>query len=577
MKSSAPTPRDNSKGIAVVLASPKRLSSWMFWLAIFVLVAGVFALYSPALDFDFIIDDPNYVGDPRVQSSGHVWEYFTNYVWAQTVGGEPSFYRPIFVLWLRINFIFNGMSPWGWHLFSIGKHALVALLLGLLVWKLVRDRVAALTAATLFALHPSHTESVAWITVPDPLLASALLASVLFLLKYLESIPGFGQPLDAKSGKKPRKAHRVEKPSIMWLILSVVCCLAALLTKETAVILPPILFLTLVVLHPTPQDSTQGQQRLASFLSRFVFAFRYTALFFCMLILYFLLRLNAFRGSLGSASQHLPLTTLLVSIPGILWFYVKVVFWPFRSWAFGNTDKIGVFSVQTFFLPATGVCVFVALLVWLLFVSWKRAQRLERPDRFRIQLALTLGTLLFTFPILLVLNLNRLNPGDFLHGRYVYLSLIGFMLLLAAVWRLFPACQRFVIPLAGLLAVAFAALTISQEEMWKDNLTVYTVGNQIAPHNRIVGRNLARARIQVALKLGDSGRCSEGLPVFEEGTRQFPDDWIPWAALGDCYYQLNDLPKAEAYLHRAADLAHLPRVTEQWEHVRSEMQNSGQR
>ena len=68
------------------------------------LVATVVAVYSPVLNFKFILDDHRYVGDPRVQSPGHVWEYFTTYVWAQFTGGPVSFYRPLFVLWMRLKF-----------------------------------------------------------------------------------------------------------------------------------------------------------------------------------------------------------------------------------------------------------------------------------------------------------------------------------------------------------------------------------------------------------------------------------------------------------------------------------------
>ena len=78
-----------------------------------------FAIYIPSLKFDFILDDHRFTGDPRIQESGHFPDYFSNYVWAQFTGGPPSFYRPIFVSWMRLSFIFAELSPWGWHLPSI--------------------------------------------------------------------------------------------------------------------------------------------------------------------------------------------------------------------------------------------------------------------------------------------------------------------------------------------------------------------------------------------------------------------------------------------------------------------------
>jgi hypothetical protein len=71
------------------------------------------------------------------------------------------------------------MSPAGWHFFSVVKHLLAVAMPGLLVWRLLRDRTAALLAMSLLAFHPSRTESVAWISVPDPLMAAGVLGSLL--------------------------------------------------------------------------------------------------------------------------------------------------------------------------------------------------------------------------------------------------------------------------------------------------------------------------------------------------------------------------------------------------------------
>src|SRR5579871_839559 len=131
-------------------------------------VVVVFAVYSRSLDFQFVLDDHRFTADPRIQESGHLWDYFANFVWAQFTGGPPSFYRPVFLLWMRINFVLSALSPWGWHLLSIAKHVSVAALLGMLAFKLLGDPTSALLAATLFALHPAQTESVSWVTVPDP-------------------------------------------------------------------------------------------------------------------------------------------------------------------------------------------------------------------------------------------------------------------------------------------------------------------------------------------------------------------------------------------------------------------------
>src|SRR5579863_4004536 len=120
------------------------LSPRAFSIAAACAAAAIFAVYRATLNFQFILDDHRFLGDPRIQMSGHVWEYFSNYVWAQFTGGPPSFYRPLFLLWLRLNSIFLEMSSWGWHLLSIAKHVAAAALLGWLTWKLLSNRAAAL-------------------------------------------------------------------------------------------------------------------------------------------------------------------------------------------------------------------------------------------------------------------------------------------------------------------------------------------------------------------------------------------------------------------------------------------------
>ena len=93
----------------------------------------------------------------------------------------------------------------------------------------------------------------------------------------------------------------------------------------------------------------------------------------------------------------------------------------------------------------------------------------------------------------------------------------------------------------------------------------------MAPNNRPVSQNLANAHIQQALQLGEQGRCGDAVPVFKQVINEYPNDWYAWAALGDCLVQLNDLPKAEESLHKAADLSHDPHVNEQWQKLRTHM------
>ena len=533
------------------------------------LAAAVFAIYWPTLQYQFILDDHRFTGDPRIQESDHVWEYFTSYVWAQFTGGPPSFYRPLFLLWMRINFIMSGLSPWGWHLLSIAKHVFVAALLGLLVYRLLRDWMAALLAASLFALHPAHTESVVWVTVPDALVSGGILASSLLYLRYLDRLPA-----NRSKDQSKRRKGKNEKPSApadVWLLASVGVFFGALLAKETAIIFPALIF-CLELVHSRNTQATQKGERTGPLRPLLLSATRHTLPFLVATVVYLLLRLNALSGKLSASTQHLPLSTVLLSGPRILCFYLQVIFWPGRSYSFADPILEERFSVRGFVFPALAI---VAVLALLLFgIRWihRRASRqLSVEQAEGVDESLTIGMLLLVLPLVLCLNLNALNPGDFLHGRYTYLPLAGVAILIAAAWFVTGRLRVPLVCTAGVVGALFAALTFSQEPQWKDDFTVFTVAHQLAPHNAPVARNLADARLQAALLSLDEEGCAKVMPVFEQIAREYPEDWYAWGALAECFVQMNDLSQAEAAMHRAADLSHDSRTIQQWQELRQHM------
>jgi tetratricopeptide (TPR) repeat protein len=214
----------------------------------------------------------------------------------------------------------------------------------------------------------------------------------------------------------------------------------------------------------------------------------------------------------------------------------------------------------------------VAVLTTAVFWAWRKAQReLRDQEAVGVEYALLMGTLLLVLPLLPALHLNALNPGDFLHGRYTYLPSAGLMLLVATGWHLAGKNRIPLLCAGGLLAVVFAVLVVSQVGQWKDDLTVFTIAHALAPHNAPVAQHLADAHVQSALLLADDGRCDEAMPVFEQVSHEYPQDWYAWAGLGICFVQVNNLTKAEESLHRAAELSHDSRVMQQWQELRANM------
>ena len=192
------------------------------WWGIAVVLALTFAVYIPTLRYQFVHDDRGQiVENPAVHSWHAVPTYFTAHVWAAVMPEElGNYYRPLFLLWLRINDAVFGNQAWGWHLTTILAHVLTTLLVYLLAWRLGIGRDVALLAALIFGLHPAHIEAVAWISgVTEPLLGILLIAS---FLAYVQS--------------------RIEGArALKWKVISLVLFALAMLEKETALILPGLL------------------------------------------------------------------------------------------------------------------------------------------------------------------------------------------------------------------------------------------------------------------------------------------------------------------------------------------------
>jgi hypothetical protein len=547
-------------------AAPARAwAKHILWPALLVCLG--FAIYLPSLKFGFILDDHRFTGDPRIQESGHFSDYFSNYVWAQFTGGPPSFYRPVFVLWMRLSFMIAELSPWGWHLLSIAKHLLVGIVLWFLIYRLLGDRLAAFAAASLFLLHPSHTESVSWVTVPDPLLTLGLLLSLLFYLRYLDS-QSFATEIPSRKSRKAMES-KARGGSPRWLIASVMAYFTALLTKETAIIFPAVILALAVAPATRPLTNTDSRRERTDARRR---AFGPVALFAAVSVLYLFIRWSVLNGKLAPATQHLPWSTLVLSWPATLWFYVKAMIWPVRSYSFADPILIARFSVGAVLLPLFALLLCGGLVTAAWVWAWRTARtQLTGSEGAKVRFGLIAGGLLLVLPLLPTLNLNALNPGDFLHGRYVYLPLAGLSILFAMGLHLANRYRWALLCAAGVIAIAFVPLTWSQEKQWKDDSTVFTMAHELAPHNRPVERNLADTRVRAALLIADEGRCKEAMPIFDDVNREYPDDWFTWAGRGICFVQANDLVRAEDAFHRAADLSHDPRVVEQWQALREHM------
>jgi len=113
--------------------------------------------------YDFVYDDIGQILlNPFIKSWSYLPRYFLSPFWQhaspQALG---NYYRPLFLLWSRVNYSMLKTQPFGWHATTVLLHLLVTGLVYLVVREMtVRAGVAWLTAL-IFGVHPIHHEVVA--------------------------------------------------------------------------------------------------------------------------------------------------------------------------------------------------------------------------------------------------------------------------------------------------------------------------------------------------------------------------------------------------------------------------------
>ena len=118
------------------------------------------AVYVPVRDFGYIeVDDPAYVSEnPQVRAgltgAGVVWAF---------TSGHAANWHPITWLSHMLDVELFGLNPGAHHLVNVALHVTGVLLLLMLLVRLTGDIWRSGFVAAIFALHPLHVESVAWV------------------------------------------------------------------------------------------------------------------------------------------------------------------------------------------------------------------------------------------------------------------------------------------------------------------------------------------------------------------------------------------------------------------------------
>jgi Flp pilus assembly protein TadD len=495
-----------------------------------VLVLGLaltFVAYCGSIGYQFVSDDHAQI---LTNAFVHSWRfaryYFTQQVWESVTPGVVSnHYRPMFILWLRINHMLFGLHPWGWHLSNILVHLGATLSVYFLAARVIGDRLTAAFAATIFGLHPVHVEGVVWVSgVTEPLLGVLLIPSFICYLK--------------------RREGRDRGPE--WLASSLLLYLGALFAKETALMLPLIIF-AYGWLDPYSGEGQSTPSRAA--VTRLGGAAREALPYVAVTPIYLIFRVMALKG-FSHTLTPLALRVRLLTVPSLLWFYLKRLFWPVGMSLNYDLPYISEPTPLSVFLPATAIAA-LALVVW----AWARRLNNGRPMTGMSNGCLVAFAAVWTMaPLLPVLDVSMFPPNDHVHDRYLYLSSAGFAIAAAVALRgikmgsaRFWGQTGFQLGLGFVVAMLFVWGTLVESVAWSNNLLLFYRAAKSAPHNARLKSNLAGA-------LADRGYHAQAIALLREVLTGDPGLWEANYNLGVIYYQLGKLDDAAFYLKQATSV-----------------------
>lgn len=495
-------------------AAPVSRAGVPMWMLVTLVLTLTFTAYWGSLDFQFVHDDRGQiVNNPAVHSWRYVRQYFTAHVWAHVDPNETgNYYRPLFLLWLRVNNMLFDSHPWWWHLTTVLAHLAATLGVYFLSCRILEEKLTAVVAALFFGLHPVHIEAVAWVSgVTEPLL------SILFISSFLCHL----------RGRERRETAR------KWIGLSLLLFALALLEKETAIMLPALVFAYEWIYW----DGGETSRNWRDSARRFAHALQDAAPFLALVPPYLVVRILALKGFSPGATP-LPFSTLVFTWPSLGWFWIKHLIWPV-----GLSTSYDFFAVSApnwanFSLPLVGGVAGFAGLFWV--------ARRSRPIAF--------ASVWLLVPLVPLLDIRAFVEDDFAHDRYLYLPSVGFAMLLALALRRIPGGRMTKLGLpaaqAGIvLALALLMIfdTVYQSFYFADDQLFYQHNARIAPNNRIAKNNLA-------MVLYEQGRSDLAIAILKDLVEKHPGDWGAVQNLGYMCYRTGRLADAEQYFTRAIQI-----------------------
>ena len=464
------------------------------------LVALVIVVYEPVRhhefvtfdDYDFVVDNPNVTAGLTADSVR--WSFAHAY---DAAGG------PLTWLSHMLDVEIFGMAPAGHHLQSVVLHAVNTVLLLLVLWQMTGSILRSAFVAALFALHPIHVESVAWVSERKDVLSGTFwLLTMWAYVRY------------------------VRRPGVFGYGVVVLTLAMGLLAKPMVATLPVVLLL----LDVWPLERvTWSRSDIAQWKTMVVEKLPLVALSVGFLIW----TVIAQRG-IGAvvALDALPFSTRLANASTSLVIYIVKIVWP---------SGLAVFYPYPRDVSLWQPLASAGLLVAMSWHAWRLA---SRKPYFLVG---WLWYLLTLIPVIGLVQVGSHARAD----RFTYLPAIG--LFLIAAWgglELLSKVSRSqrVAPAVGLIVVIIYSLGArAQVGYWQTSEALWTRALAVTSDNYRAHAGIAEVRSR-------QSRTDEAIAHYVEAVRLAPDEPEWHVNLGLLFVQKGEIAKAAAAFERAIRL-----------------------
>ena len=422
------------------------------------LLAVTAAVYSAVRVHGFIdYDTPDYVtANPHVKAGLSL----AGLVWALTTTAAGNWF-PLTWLSHMLDVELFGVSSGPLHLVNLGLHLLATTMLYAWLRRMTASRWPPLFVAALFALHPLHVESVAWLAERKDVLSG------LFWMLSLWSY-----------------ARYVERPTRGRYALLCAMFLCGLMSKSMIVTLPAVLLL--LDFWPLRRKVALREKIPLALLSLGAGAVTFVA--------------QRASGAVASTETTHIATRLANAVVAYL-AYLRSVVWP---------RGLAVFYPYPSAIPVARVVLGLTVLATISWLAWRT--RRTRPYVV-VGWCWFLGTLL---PVIGLLQVGAQARAD----RYMYVPLVG--LAIAVAWFLRDLAvrhrgSRVVIGAAAVAAcMAFAGTSSAQVHVWQSTATLFRHAIAATRDNYVAYNALGTA-------LADQGQTTEAIRAYTTSLQIHPD------------------------------------------------------